>query len=129
MAIQQIIYYAKAIEDELVRSEGDAKKVFDGVDAEGGRDVETWGVKGHADMVSPGTRLLTQWLRCSGCAWLRRLLCCIVSDEGWAWLLSSFQLCLDAWAVAFVMAAPVLLALTARSACCRLAVEVASASG
>ena len=26
---------AKAIEDELVRSEGNAKKVFDGVDAEG----------------------------------------------------------------------------------------------
>ena len=39
------------------------------------------------------------------------------------------QLCMVAWAVAFVMAAPVLLALTARSACCRLAVEVASASG
>ena len=35
MAIQQIIYYAKAIEDELIRSEGDAKKLFDGVNAEG----------------------------------------------------------------------------------------------
>ena len=36
------------------------------------------------------------------------------------------QLCMVAWAVAFVMAAPVLLALTAWSACGRLAVEVAS---